>query len=382
MKVGVFHPALDMCGGAEFVAVVIANTLAQNGYEVELFVNKEIDQKKTEKILGERVSSSAKIVVKPTFLQPRGMFDIYPRAFRSLAFKSKCDILIDTYSCCVFPWTDICYFHFPYLNRYDYQPHFPYLKSAHLRQVVSLPYAFFEKNFEKYDAKLLLVNSYFTAEAVKEFLRVTPKVLYPPVPSTFFSKGSVGLNQKPRENLVVTVSRFGRGKGIETIPYIAKLTNKDIHFVMIGVLHDTNVLQSVLNSIKKLGLTDRVKVLTNVSRQEMKMILNSAKIYLHTKVREAFGISIVEAMAMGCLPVVHNSGGVKEYLPEDFRYENPRDAARRIDKAIYEWSSGRAKEMMRIAERYSEENFSRKFIKIFKQYEKKRVTPQRYETAA
>jgi len=72
VKVGVFHPALDYYGGAEFVAVVIVNTLAKSGYEVELFVNKEVDQRKTEEILGERVSSSVKIIVKPTFLQPRG----------------------------------------------------------------------------------------------------------------------------------------------------------------------------------------------------------------------------------------------------------------------------------------------------------------------
>jgi len=50
---------------------------SQNGYEVGLFVNKEVDQRKTEEILGERVSSSVKIIVKPTFLQPRCMLDLY-----------------------------------------------------------------------------------------------------------------------------------------------------------------------------------------------------------------------------------------------------------------------------------------------------------------
>ncbi len=369
MKVGVFHPALDLCGGAEFVAIIIANTLAENGYQVELFVNKEIDQEKTQKILGERVSSSANIIVKPTFLQPRGMFDLYPRVFRSLAFKSKCDIMIDTYSCCVFPWSDVCYFHFPYLNRYDYRPHFPYLKSAHLRQIVSLPYAFFEKNFEKYDAKLLLANSYFTAEAIENFLGVTAKVLYPPVPSTFFRRDLVHLNQKPRKDLVVTVSRFAPGKAVETIPFIANLTDKNIRFVIMGLVHDKNVLKSVLKSIEKLGLADHVKVLTNVSRQDMKMILSRAKIYLHTTIREHFGISIVEAMAMGCLPIVHNSGGAKEYVPEDFRYKSLQDAAQKIHKALYNWSPGKAKEMIRIAERFSEEKFSREFMKLFSQYE-------------
>lgn len=80
-----------------------------------------------------------------------------------------------------------------------------------------------------------------------------------------------------------------------------------------------------------------------------------------------------DSLAMGCLPFVHNSGGVREYVPEDFRYENVRDVAQRIDKAIYEWSFGKAEEVIRIAERFSEENFSREFTKIFEQYVKKRV---------
>ena len=369
MKVGVFHPALDMFGGAEFVAVVIANTLARNGYEVELFANKEFDQEKTEKVLGERVSSSVKVVVKPTFIQPRGLLDLYQTIFRSVAFKSKCNILIDTYSNCVFPWADICYIHFPFLNRYFYKPQFPYLKSRHLLPVGGLPYAFLEKNITNHNGKLLLANSHFTAQAIKEFSKANVKVLYPPVPSTFFHKNPTCLIKNIRKNLVVTVSRFGPGKGLEKIPYIAKLTEDNIKFAIIGLAHDKNIIQSILKNIKKFNLTSKVKVLTNLPKQEMKNTLNSAKLYLHTTIGEHFGISIVEAMAMGCIPIVHNSGGVKEYVPTDYRYENIHDAAQKIEKTIHEWSPSKAQQMIKIAERFNEENFSKEFMKHFKQYE-------------
>jgi len=368
VKVGVFHPALDYYGGAEFVAAVIVNTLAKDGYEVELFVNKQVDQEKTEEMLGERISSSVKIIVKPTFLQPRGMLDLYQNMFKTLAFKSKCDILIDTYSNCVFPWTDICYIHFPYLNRYSFNPRFPYLKSPHLRQAVSLPDVLFEKNFENYNGKLLLANSHYTAEAVKEFSGLNAEVLYPPVPSTFFYKNSEDLNQHPRKNLVVTVSRFGVGKGLEKIPYIAKLTDPHINFAIIGLVQDESVLRSVLRSIKKFSLTNRVKALTNISKQDMKTILNSAKVYLHTTIEEHFGISIVEAMAMGCIPIVHNSGGVKEFVPEIYRYGNLQDAARKIETATYEWTPEKARRMVEIAKQFSESNFSTNFMRLFLNY--------------
>jgi len=373
LKVGIFHPCFDMYGGAEFVAAVIANTLAQNGYEVELFVNKKIDQDKTEQFLGEKIASSVKIVLKPSLLAPRGMLDLYSRMFRSLAFKSKCNILLDTYSNGFFPWTDVCYFHFPYLNRYNYRPKFPYLKMARFRQVWNVPYVFFEKNFEKYDTKLLLANSRYTAKAIKEFIDTDVEVLYPPVQSTFFLRDSVTLDEKSRRNLVVTVSRLGRGKGVEAIPYIASLTDRNIHFVMIGLVHDRNVLESLRRTIKNLDLDDRIEVLTNVSRTDVKKILNNARIYLHTTVGEHFGISIVEGMAMGCLPVVDDSGGVKEYVPENFRYENIYDAARKIDKLIHAWSSTKAEEMMTSAERFSQMNFSREFMRIFTEYMEKRA---------
>jgi alpha-1,2-mannosyltransferase len=372
VRVGVFHPAFNLYGGAEFVAEATANTLAQNNYDVQLFVNEKINQREIKKFFGREIYSSAKAVVKPTRFQTRGLLDFYQTIFRSSAFKSKCDILVDTYSNCIFPWADICYIHFPFINRYFYKPHFPYLKNRHLIPVGALPYIFFEKNITKNNEKLLLANSHFTAQAIKEFTKADVKVLYPPIPSTFFHKNPANLTKNPRKNLVVTVSRFGVGKGLETIPYIAKLTDKNVNFAIIGLAHDKNIIQSILKSIKKLDLSKRVKLLTNLPKQEMKNILNSAKLYLHTTVNEHFGISIVEAMAMGCLPIVHNSGGVKEYLHKDYRYENIHDAAQKIEKTINDWSPSKAEQMIKIAERFNEENFSREFMKLFKQYVKTR----------
>jgi len=168
--------------------------------------------------------------------------------FKTLAFKSKCDILIDTYSNCIFPWTDICYVHFPYLNHYYFRPQFPYLKSPHLAQVIGSPYVFFEKNFENYNGKLLLANSCYTAEAIKEFSGVEAEVLYPPVPSPFFSRDYEDRDKHPRRNSVVTVSRFGVGKGLEKIPYIAKLTDNNVSFALIGLVQDKNVLEQCLKA--------------------------------------------------------------------------------------------------------------------------------------
>jgi len=366
LKIGVFHPSLDLYGGAEVVAVVVANTLVENNHDVTLFVNNRINQKQVEEMIGERVSPSIRAVINQPFLNPRGIFHLYESAIRSRVFKSKCDVLIDTYSCCVFPWIDVSYIHFPYINNYEFSPRFPYLKTPHLRQIIAVPYVALEKNLENFDDKLILTNSEFTAKATRESLKTNSDVLYPPIPQTFYADGvDAG---KRREDLVVTTARFGQGKGVELVPEIAGFTEKGIKFVMIGLAHDINVVEQVKRSVKRLELEDRVKIITNASRKEIKSYLAKAKIYLHTTKMEHFGISIAEAMAMGCLPVVHDSGGAPEFVPDRYRYKSTEEAAEIIKIAINGWSAKESDYMKHIAQRFSEDSFKKKFIESFSKY--------------
>lgn len=367
MRIGVFHPTIDMCGGAEVVAVATVNALIQNGYEVVLFVNKNVDQKKITEMIGENLSS-CKTVVSPTFLKQRAMFHVYESAARSFIFKSFCDILIDTYSCCVFPWINVSYIHFPYLNNNEFRRKFPYVKRPNVYSVLMTPYAIFEKNLEKYDEKLLLANSYFTAKAIKESLGAESSVLYPPIPKAFFTKESPNY-ELSRKNIVVSVARFaGYGKGVELVPEIANLVDKKTKFVMIGLAHNLAVVETVKKRIRELKLEDRVSIITNASRETIISYLRSAKVYLHTMKGEHFGISIAEAMAMGCMPVVHNSGGAPEFVPDEYRYNDLNQAAEIVEKAILKWDPKTSKKMMASAERFSEVNYSKNFIRLFMKY--------------
>lgn len=351
------------------MAATIANTLAENNYDVTLFTHDEVNQRDIKKFFGKSLNVSIKSIVKPSSVKPRGYLDFFQTILRSYAFKSKCDIWVDAYSCRVFPWTNISYIHYPLLNHFYFTQKFPYIRKDQSHLIGVLPYALFEKHFTSDDGKLLLANSQYTADEIKKFSGKKATVLYPPVQSTHFSKNPVTLTEKPRKNLVVTISRFGASKKLEKIPYIALLTDPSIQFAIIGRVHYRSVLVSLQKLIKKLGLTDRVKLFTDIPREEMKEMLKSAKIYLHTMVGEHFGISIVEAMAMGCTPVVHDSGGAKEFVPPELRYNSIHEAATRITKETYDWSPKKALKIIRIAEKFREENFSNEFMKLFKQYE-------------
>jgi len=378
LRVGIFYPTLNVYGGAEFVTLVMANTLAKNKKEVILFVNEEINQKEITKFFGTSLHPSVKVMVMPSKFSPRGLLDFYQAIFRSFILKSKCDLWIDVYSNRVYPWTNILYVHFPYINSFLFRKNFPYLKSGRLRHVGMSPYVFFERNFTDYTGKMIIANSRYTAEEIRKMMNVKAEVLYPPVQSTIFEENLNILLRNPRKNLVVTISRFDPGKGLEKIPFIALHTSPEIKFVIVGRVHCKKTFFYLQKLINKLGLSERVKILPDTPKEELKRILRISKVCLHTAIGEHFGISIVEAMAAGCTPIVHNSGGVKEYVPLEFRYNNVKEAVEKIENEIQEWNPKKAKEMIEISKEFSEHNFSNKFLKLFTKYveEKQVKTPR------
>lgn len=332
-----------------------------------MFNSEMLQQQQIEKFMGEKFHNSVEIILSPSYFRRNGksIFDLYVNAVQSMAFKSKCDILIDTYSNCVYPWTNISYIHFPLSSAF--QSHFPYIKTPNFWSLVNLPYAFFEQKLMRYEDKLLLANSYFTANVIKKSLNIDAYVLYPPVHLSFFER-NLRQNEGKREDLVVTCSRISSDKSLETIFDIVALTNKKIRFVIVGFSSEEKLEHLIHQKIKKLQLSDRVSFLTDVSRSQLIEILCRAKVYLHTKIMEHFGISIAEAMATGCIPIVHNSGGAKEFVPFKFRYENYYDVVQKIEDAISNWSANYGQKMSKVAERFSSKNFSDKFLSLFLKY--------------
>jgi alpha-1,2-mannosyltransferase len=108
--------------------------------------------------------------------------------------------------------------------------------------------------------------------------------------------------------------------------------------------------------------------LANAPKTELQNILKKAKIYLHTTVGEHFGISIAEAMASGCIPIVPDSGGMKEFVPRKYRYANTCEAADKITKALAEWSPYETIRMRRAVEKFGEESFRRSFAVSFEKF--------------
>jgi glycosyltransferase involved in cell wall biosynthesis len=363
MNIGVFYPALNVYGGAEYVTVIMANALAKAGHEVTLFSNDPVNQAEINKYFSTKLSSSTKVIVKTTKIKPRSLLDFYQTILKSYAFKNEVDTWIDCYSNRMFPWTNISYIHFPFFNHVCYNSSFPYLKNKRISTTAFLPNLLLEKSFFNKN-QMLIANSYYTADEIKLFLNKSSFVIYPPVPADVF-EGNV---EAKRENLVVTISRFSNNKGLEKIVNIAALAPENVKFAVIGRIHNQAIYNDLKNTIKKQGLSNKIALYPDLSKSQLKLILHKAKVYLHLMEGEHFGISIVEGMAAGCTPVVHNSGGQREFVPKDNLYNDDVEAVEKVSFGVKEWCLRKAMENREMAEMFREEKFAEQFMKMVDVY--------------
>ncbi len=102
-------------------------------------------------------------------------------------------------------------------------------------------------------------------------------------------------------------------------------------------------------------------------------LLAKAKVYVHCAQNEHFGITIVEAMAAGCVPVVHNSGGPKEIVSDDvgFRWSDLDEAAGQVRRAMEDDELRQSLSRAAVAKSvsYRPEVFESRLARVYAEYE-------------
>jgi glycosyltransferase involved in cell wall biosynthesis len=359
LNVGIFHPYFNACGGAECVAANIIHTLKSNGHKVVILTNEKIDYERAQKLFGFNLDVDLEITFPLEFFRTTDIHNVYTDCIRTLLLKTKCDILVDTYSNAVLPGVDVAYIHFPLegmIPRMGAEENL----ARKLKNTYYLPYLSYERAKVKRDNPLVFGNSGYTLNAIRQLTGTSAKLLYPPIQRKFFNYTS-----SDRSDLVVSVARITPKKNLTQIPYIASLTDKRIRFLIVGIKESQPELDRIQEEIDRLKVSGQVQVMTNVPHGELLNILSKSKVYLHLTQGEHFGMAIAEAMASGCVPVVHNSGGPIEFVPDSQRFNNLEEAAEKIERTICEWSVDLSEHFTRRAEEFSEESFSEKFMKAF-----------------
>lgn len=170
--------------------------------------------------------------------------------------------------------------------------------------------------------KLAIYNSEFTKGYIDQLIKIKGQVVYPPVSVEEF----VPLK---KDKKILNVGRFalyGNPKKqdlmIEVFRELVKDGLKDWSLHLAGGIMDGN--EKLLDDLKDLAKGLPVYFYPNIGLGDLEKLYGQSTIYWHAmgfgetdpKKFEHFGISTVEAMAAGCVPIVINKGGQTEIVEE------------------------------------------------------------------
>ncbi len=331
----VVHPYLDVYGGSERVCHNVIKTLVAHGQEVELLTF-DFDADRYMDIVGQNLpkevtvdSLGKRIEVEPPFIIYKRHRN-YVKLLKKYRDRLKYDYLFSTQSSSPFEPVflnkakkNIAYVHFPEI-------HFNYDQSQLKRKVyLWLFKKWVEQGINKLD--MVFCNSNYTREMIERYWKPygvkDPIVVYPPVNLDNF------WCDKPlseRSKRVLYVARFIPVKRHEIMKKLAA-DLPSYEFVSVGGLMDAE--KNWFNKFSE-NLPQNYTLKTNLPEADLLEIMHDSRVYVHLMEGEHFGIAPVEGLASGCVTLVHNSGGMKEFIPEEFRWENYADLKEKIVKYI------------------------------------------------
>jgi glycosyltransferase involved in cell wall biosynthesis len=174
----------------------------------------------------------------------------------------------------------------------------------------------------------IFCNSYYTKKAIMQYWSnfnvKEPVIIRPPVELKDFWC-YIPLEEK--EQRVVYVARFAPIKRHGLMKQLAK-TFPSYEFVSVGAL--TEGMKDWFRTLSK-GAPRNYFLKPNLPKKNLIELLKRSKIYVHLMEGEHFGIAPLEALASGCIVLVHDSGGIREYIPKEFRWKNLDDLKEKID---------------------------------------------------
>lgn len=172
----------------------------------------------------------------------------------------------------------------------------------------------------------IVCNSKFTKSIIDKEFGIESIVIYPPV-------DTAKIVSKRKENIILYVGRFSKilqSKGqeylIESFKKIYDFGLKDWRLVLVG--GNEIGAEDFVQELKKNSEGYPIEIIESPDFKTLTNLYGRAKIFwsaagfskdedTNPEMMEHFGMTVVEAMAAGVVPIIYNGGGHKEILGDD-----------------------------------------------------------------
>ena len=139
----------------------------------------------------------------------------------------------------------------------------------------------------------------------------------------------------PKEKIILVLSRMEKSKHLETLIDAyrsSKFLTTNYRMIIAGGLTDDLQNYEYMKSLEARALGFNVEFVVNAPFSKISELYNKASIFWHCKgyevdeskepeLMEHFGMSTVEAMSAGCVPIVINAAGQKEIVTDECGYK-------------------------------------------------------------
>ena len=247
---------------------------------------------------------------------------------------------------------------------------------------------------------VIFANSNFTSHWIKKYWKLNSTVLYPPV------KLIENKNNTIKENIICSVGRFfthGHGKKQEIMVQAFKkmvdegLMGWELHLA--GGLSKDNESTEFAKSLENMAKKYPIYFHFNQSRDFIENLYLKSKIYWHAAgfgenpnkkpiKFEHFGITPIEAMSAGSIPVLYNGGGLPDSInslqlsSEEYIFNTISELIKKTNIIILDYNNHLNKISNiqdKIAKLYDEKVFKKEFIKLIK-YDKQQESNCRQDS--
>ncbi len=166
------------------------------------------------------------------------------------------------------------------------------------------------------------------------------------------------------------------------IDLVNKNNLKDWQYILIGGSLQSETQNNYLIHLKHLAKNYPIKFLVNAPFSQLRLFYSESKIFWHAagfgvdeaknpQQTEHFGMSTVEAMAAGAVPIVINKGGLKETVQNGvngFLWHTPEELISKTQLLIGhpDMLSSMAKKAIADSKKFSVDSFEKNFMKIIK----------------